>query len=356
MPSLKVIPDEPRLQPLGDHKLTSGNHKLQTVQDDHEGNKKDVLFLSDEWGTSKGGISSVNRQLALQAKNAGYAVYVTVLDRPSEEDQEDAEENGIKLIIADTIPSLDLKVNLKMLNEAHQRYFPSLEKDITNLNVIVGHVPITSKGALEIKQKRFPKVKLYLFTHVIPQDTDFHRGRSYKLGDIETKVDTIIQQAEQADLIFSVGPKVYKKFKNEFRGSKVNENKHKEFIPIPDRSFFDLNLKPFAKHDAYEILTVGRVSNVENLKGYDIVAAALGKVATRSSDFKAELSWRIRGISDEDKDKSLEYIEKKLKSVKGNLLEIYPLQYGNQTQVTDDIQKSRLFLMPSRTEPFGWLV
>ncbi|XP_070531754.1 uncharacterized protein [Ptychodera flava] len=240
-----------------------------------------------------------------------------------------------------------------MLNNAHQRYFPSLEKNMTNLDVIVGHVPITSGGALNIKQNRFPKAKVYLFTHIIPQDTDFHRGRSYKLGDIETKVDTIIQQAEQADAIFSVGPKVYRKFKNEFRGSKVNDNKHKEFIPIPDSSFFDLNLQPFAKDDAYEILTIGRVSNVENLKGYDIVAAALGKVATKSSFVMDGLLWRIRGISEEDKEKSLEYIKKHLKSVNGNLLDIYPLQYGTQKLVAQDIQKSRLFLMPSRTEPFG---
>ncbi|XP_070574171.1 uncharacterized protein [Ptychodera flava] len=315
--------------------------------------KRSVLFLNDEWGTSKGGISSVNRQLALQARDAGYAVYVTVLDSPNEQDKKDAENNRINLIIAETIPDVDQNINLNMLNYAHQRYFPSLEKNITNLGVIIGHVPITSEGAQNIKQRRFPKVKVYLFTHVIPQDTDFHMGRSYKLGDIETKVDKIIQQAEQADLIFSVGPKVYRKFKNEFRGSEVNDDKHKEFIPIPDSRFFDLDLKPFEKDHAYEILTVGRVSNVENLKGYDIVAAALGKVATRSSSVIDGLLWRIRGISEEDKDESLAFIKKHLKSVNGNLLDIYPLQYGNQKLVTQDIQKSRLFLMPSRTEPFG---
>ncbi|XP_070531821.1 uncharacterized protein [Ptychodera flava] len=351
--SLKVVPDDPRLQPLGDDKLTSVNHMLQTVQDDYEGNKKNVLFLSDEWGTSKGGISSVNRQLALQAKNAGYAVYVTVLDRPSEEDQKDAEENGIKLIIADTIPDIDQNINLNMLNNAHQRYFPSLEKHITNLNVIVGHVPITSKGALGMKQNRFPNSKVFLFTHVIPDETDFHKHGYFNLGKAEEKVENIKRQAEQADVVFSVGPKVYKQFKNTFRSSAVPYEKHKEFIPIPDENFFNLDLKPFSENDAYEILSVGRVSNVANLKGYDIVAAALGGMATKRSMFDDMLRWRIRGISDKDVNESIAFIMNNLEKVNGKLLKLLPMLYGTQKQVSKDIQESRLFLMPSRTEPFG---
>ncbi|XP_070550335.1 uncharacterized protein [Ptychodera flava] len=44
-----------------------------------------VLILNDEWGTSKGGISTVHRQIARLAKDAGFNVYVTTLYKPSDE-------------------------------------------------------------------------------------------------------------------------------------------------------------------------------------------------------------------------------------------------------------------------------
>ncbi|XP_070537502.1 uncharacterized protein [Ptychodera flava] len=118
---------------------------------------RSVLILNDEWGTSKGGLSTMNRQIALEAKNAGFEVYVTVLDA-SEDDIDDAYEKGIKLVKAKIVDSRE--PNMDWLTIYHPVQFPDLEK-IPNLDIIIGHVPLTSEAAISIHKQRLPGTKVY---------------------------------------------------------------------------------------------------------------------------------------------------------------------------------------------------
>ena len=66
-----------------------------------------VTLLSGEWKSSKGGLSAVNRELAIQlAKHPNVEVYV-YLPKCSKEDKEDAGDHGVQLIEAEELPGYE---------------------------------------------------------------------------------------------------------------------------------------------------------------------------------------------------------------------------------------------------------
>ncbi|XP_077991757.1 uncharacterized protein LOC144445975 [Glandiceps talaboti] len=309
--------------------------------------KRNVLILNDEWGTSKGGISAVHRCIAQQVKTADFDVHVTAFTA-TEADSRDAKEREVNLIIAKNETSN--QPNFDWLNFYHSVHFPTLQQDIHDLKVIVGHVPITSKAAFNIRRDRFPNAKVFLFNHIMPQSTDMHK-ESWDIGSIEIKMNEIVEQAEKADAFFSVGPKIFGLFENEFRSSDTHIN-HKEFLPLPDEEFFNVTLKEPDQNFPAQILTVGRVAKVEYLKGYDVVADALSRVANVFDEAKASgpPAWRVRGIASDKQRESKEFLDKHVTS---SHIDIIPLPYGTQQDVRNDLKKSHLFIMPSRCEPFG---
>ncbi|XP_077988955.1 uncharacterized protein LOC144443364 [Glandiceps talaboti] len=314
------------------------------------GTKKSVLLVNDEWGTSKGGISTVHRQLAQQAKDAGFDVYVTALEL-NEEDAKDANEKGINVITARkkgyTPP------DLTWINTTHRTYFPKLEEEIPNLSVIVGYIPITSEGALDIRKECFAGkgVKVFLFNHVIPEDIEEWKSGSTP-KTTEEKENRILEQVKEADAVFSVGPRMFNHFDNNFRVF-VDRVIHKLYIPYPDKQFFDISINPPNKDNpVIKVLTLGRVDGVGHLKGYDVMAAAMSRVCDLYH--KANLGQPpilvIRGIPEGKEKESMEFIKKHVES---KYLKVIPLPYGTQDQIRQDMQTSHLFVMPSRSEPFG---
>ncbi|XP_077985771.1 uncharacterized protein LOC144440291 [Glandiceps talaboti] len=326
------------------HVLTDGIPKVKKQK--RNKNSRSVLILNDEWGTSKGGLSSVHRILTQTLSEAGFSVYVTAL-AVTEEENHDAEEKGIRLIVAKGRDTLSNPTKKDWLTESHAYHFPSLEK-IPNLEIIIGHVPLTSAAALSIRRERLEGCQVFLVNHVIPQSTDIHKD-SWDLGKIEAKTSDIVEQAVDADIIFSVGPRIRDTFGNEFR-KRENIN-HKYYIPYPEDDFFQVKIEKPEKSHPCHILTFGRVSCDSNLKGFDIIAEALGKVADdiyKTSD--KSLVWKIRGIPEDQQHRTVSCLNEHVKSPN---LNIHPEIYGTHKQIVDDIKSSHLFVMPSRSEPFG---
>ncbi|XP_077999918.1 uncharacterized protein LOC144452653 [Glandiceps talaboti] len=330
-------------QPVSEITHTPVAAKPQPVE--QEANKRSVLILNDEWGTSKGGISSFHRQIAQLSLKAGCEVYVTAL-KADDKDRKHAKENGIHLIVANN--KNDKPTNLEWLTDTQycRIFFPGL-KDIPNLERIIAHAPITAEAAINIRDDLFEgKQKVTLFIHVIPEDIEIHK-KTHELGKVQRRENDIQELAKKADEVFSVGPRIYKHFQNKFRGLSI---KHHLFLPLPDPAFFDVVIqKPDVNQmPKMEVLTVGRVTGVEELKGYDIVAKALSGVADEMKDRPPV--WKIRGISEEQKDESEKFIRRNLqgKHLQPNL---YP--YGDLQDILNDLRVSCLFLMPSRSEPFG---
>ncbi|CAH1249856.1 TRIM3 [Branchiostoma lanceolatum] len=294
-----------------------------------------VLMLNDEYGTANGGISTIHRGMGCLLVSKGAKVYSTVL-QATQKDKEDAAADGVQLIFPETEEE-DTDPNLTWLTRQHRTYYPHLPSTV---DFIVGHVNITSRAARRIKEDRLSRADLVQVTHVIPEDVARYKSEEKELS-IEEEKAGILEDLQYADVIFSVGPHLYDYYKNETR----EEERHYEFLPEPSDIFKYTQVK-YVDTETKVVLTVGRASGVEMLKGYDLAANAMGIVI----DHLPHAKWRGRGVSAENFSASKAIIEANVKKGK---FKFTPLKYGTQEDLSKDMQQAHVVLMPSRAEPFG---
>ncbi|XP_078614529.1 uncharacterized protein LOC144883774 [Branchiostoma floridae x Branchiostoma japonicum] len=293
-----------------------------------------VLMINDEYGTRKGGISTIHRGMARLLVSKGAEVYSTVLEA-TQEDKIDAAADGLQLIIPRTSPGDPRQPDLSWLTWDHWSRYSELPP---NIDFIVGHVNITSRAARQIKEQRLPDAKLIQVTHVIPEDANHYKSDARVLS-IGNESDSILEDLKHADVIFSVGPLLYDYYTLQTRQVKP----HYEFLPEPSDIFSSTDVA-YVDTEAKVVLSVGRVKGVERLKGYDLIAKSMDIVF----DCLPHTKWRARGVTAEDFPKSKAIIQANAKKGK-----FTPLMYGTQEDLSKDMQKANVVLMPSRAEPFG---
>ncbi|XP_078620308.1 uncharacterized protein LOC144887166 [Branchiostoma floridae x Branchiostoma japonicum] len=297
------------------------------------GAKPVVLLLNDEYGTAKGGVSTIHGQIAALLASKGAVVYSTVL-RATEDDKQDAATDGVQLISPTTSERDKREPCLDWLTFDHRTRYP----DLPPVDFIVGHVPITSHAARQIKEQRFPDAKLVQVTHVMPEDTSHYKSDE-KVKSIGDEQRNILEDLEHADVIISVGPYLHDYYKLETGGFEP----HHEFLPKPSDIFSKATFK-YVDASTKVVLSIGRVKGVERLKGYDLVAKSMGEVIVALPNTK----WRARGIAKEDFQESRDIIQ-----ANAGDIHFTPLEYGTQKELVKDMERASVVLMPSRAEPFG---
>ncbi|XP_019614111.1 PREDICTED: malignant fibrous histiocytoma-amplified sequence 1 homolog [Branchiostoma belcheri] len=314
----------------------------RTFAGNSPGGKPVVLLVNDEFGTSKGGISTVNGQLRDLLTTAGAKVLITVL-KATEAEKQEALKHGIDLVLPISLKGDKGPPDLIWLTEDHKVRYPNIPSDIS---VIVGHADVTSTAARNIKKDRLPSAKFILFNHVMPEDTEHYKSldKAMSIGD---KMKAIREDTEEADVVFSVGPTMHDYYQNQIRLSRP----HHLFLPKPSDIFSQMDVT-YVKTRTKVVLCVGRVKGVEKLKGYDLVAKAMAIVIERCGALEERLDvrLRVRGISAEDFPESKRIIQA---NIEKGTFHFTPLKYATQEELSKDLQEAHLVLMPSRAEPFG---
>eukprot|EP00058_Branchiostoma_floridae_P023894 XP_002609384.1 hypothetical protein BRAFLDRAFT_86475 [Branchiostoma floridae] len=332
------------LSPMGNQQVTTGPPLLLGHYAENHYASLDVcqgsavLLISDEYGTSKGGISTINHQLAQLLRCFGAVVYCTVL-WVTTEDEEDARKDGVHLIRPSVQAGDARNPSLDWLTYDHRIRYPNLPKDV---GYIVGHGAVTDKAAENIKNSRYPQAKLYTFNHTIPEDTEHYKGGRRAIKAWEKETD-LLKIADVADAVFSVGRRIYNHFETMYKGDK-KPKAHHLFLPKPSKTFENTHIKSGGEQKV--VLSIGRVKNAEQLKGHDLAARTMGQVA----EIIKNVRWRVRGINEDDFEKSKKILEDNLQSGR---LKPTLLPYGTQKEISDDMKMAHVVLMPSRSEPFG---
>ncbi|XP_019641085.1 PREDICTED: uncharacterized protein LOC109482707 [Branchiostoma belcheri] len=164
---------------------------------------------------------------------------------------------------------------------------------------------------------------------------------------IGEKEDSIRQDAERADTVFSVGHRTQDHFVNSFCA--IPEDKrptHYLFLPKPSDLFLNTTVE-YRETSEKVVLLIGRVTTDERVKGFDLAAKVLSKVVERSQD---RIKLRIRGVSKEEYQASKSILQTSINS--GKLIPTL-LPHGTQEDVCQHMKQAHLVLMPSRAEPFG---
>ena len=296
-------------------------------------NAKQVLLLAGEWGSAKGGLRTLNRQLAIElakSPNLEVSFYVT---KCSEEDKRIAASNDITLIKAKELPGYE---DLDRLS--------SPPEELPEIDIVVGNGTRLGKQA-QLIQRFCPKCVWVQVEHTAPEELAMFKNYSSKISKGEQKHHTEVELADRADMVVAVGPKLTEMYKTYLRHS---PNK-KVFEIIPDPSIFhEFRECKQAKDDRekFNVLVFGRGDADDfELKGFDIAPKAI-------AELKADQGYHLyfvgapSGKEEEVAEKLLQRgISPRQLSVRGFI--------QSRAELAKLLCEVDLAIMPSRTEGFG---
>ena len=307
----------------------------------------DAMFLCDEWKSSKGGLSTFNRELAINlAETTTDSMKIhCYVSRSDDQDREDAKQHGVNLITAQTVPgSRDPLDWLKVV-----------PPELPHPHIVIGHGRKLGSPAFHIE--RATRCKWIQFVHVFCEDLG-----KFKETTATTVADTIEENEEKhrmeielckaADAVVAVGSRLHQKYSRSLPNAKVkiitpgitgkfcNESiESGEHAGVLSRTSNDMFMKTF------NVFMFGRATFEDlMLKGYDIVANAIGSlgvkfeltfVGSSPGDHRNVEQWFLQKTR----------IKRKQLTIRGYCTE--------QDELKGMFHQSDLVALPSRTEGFG---
>ena len=290
--------------------------------------KLKVLLLSSEWWSRKGGISTLNRILAIQlAKHPLVEVTVFLLEC-NEEEKKDAVSHNIKVVKAERQVGLEEKVWL---------CFPPRDLQI---DVVIGHGAVLGAPAKIIRDNR--KCKWVQVTHTAPKELGMWKAYQDSIARSETKHKTEVELCENADFVVGVGPKLSESFQSYLCWCK-NPDDVLTLIPGIFNEYSDIEHVP-RDGKKCRVLTFGRGDEEDfKLKGFDIAAKAVARLSDTILIFAGALEEDLQQVTDRFLECNISPENLDVRSFLENKHELIRL-----------FCEVDLALMPSRTDGFGF--
>ena len=291
-----------------------------------------VTLLASEWDSSKGGLSTFNRELATElAQHEQVKVTFLVPQYScSEEGKRAAEIHNVSIREAERCPGYEDPLD----------WLSSPPEDLT-IDIIVGHGGKLGKQAQFIRKSH--KCKWLQVLHTAPEELGMYKNYPKAIAKGEDKSRIEIELCELADVVAAVGPKLTEAYSSYLRFCK----KHQDIIELTPGIFSEFSDITQATNecDKFKVLTFGR-GDLEDfsLKGYDIVAKAI--VELKDSSYHLVFV----GVPD---GKQEEVAENLLKSgISRNQLFVRRF-IQRKERLKELFCEVDLVIMPSRTEGFG---
>ena len=289
--------------------------------------KVQVTILASEWGSSKGGLSTINRELAIQLAKCPEAEITFFLPQCSEEDKKLALQHKVTIIEATRRPGLE---------ELEWLLFPP---EHLQIDVIVGHGVKLGKQAQIIKERK--NCKWIQVVHTDPEELGMFKNYSNHISKGEKKHKTELELCEMADLVVGVGPKLSEAFRSYLRGCK----KDKSVMDLTPGLFeeFVSVIQDIEERKQRSVLVFGRGDAEDfELKGFDIA----GKAVAALQDTRLVFVGAPDGKHEE--------IAKRLTEcgVPASRLRVRGF-IEDRESLKRLFQEVDLVVMPSRTEGFG---
>ena len=285
-----------------------------------------VTLLASELDSSKGGLSTVNRELATELAQHEQ-VKVTVLvpkSSCSEEGKITAESHNVSIREAERRPGYDDPLD----------WLSSPPEDLT-IDIIVGHGGKLGKQAQFIRKSH--KCKWVQVLHTAPEELGMYKDCPKAICSSE------VDLCKLADAIVTVGPKMTEAYSSVLRSC----GKHQDIIELTPGTLGEFSDVKQATMDGerFNVLIFGRGDPEDfNLKGYDIAVKAIA--ALKDASYHLMFVGAPNGKEEE---------------VAKHLLQggISRCQLTVRTFLPDKEELERLFcevdlhIMPSRNEGFG---
>ena len=291
-----------------------------------------VTLLGSEWSSSMGGLSTINRQLAIQlAQHSEVEVTLLVPQSACSEDEK-------RMASSHNVSIREAKTLVGYSDPLDWLSFPP--RDLV-IDFVLGHGAKLGKQAQVIRDSH--NCKWIQVVHTAPEELAMHKNYPSAIAKGQEKNLTEVALCKLADAVLAVGPKLTDAFSTQLRSCKSQED-ILQLTPGTFREFYDVKQAP-KESNKFKVLTFGRGDPEDfSLKGYDISARAIVELKDRS------YSLIFVGAPDGKQDE-----------VAANLLEsgIDKGQLTVRKFVQSKDRLKELFcevdlcIMPSRTEGFG---
>ena len=301
---------------------------MSSASPESQGSKNvQVTILASEWGSSNGGLSTINRELAIQLAKCPEAEITFFLPQCSEGDKNIARSHNINIVEAKRRPGYE---------ELDWLSFPPEDLQI---DVIVGHGMKLGRQAQIIRDSH--KCRWVQVVHTDPEELGMFKSYSNPISKGEEKHKIEVELCEMADFVVGVGPKLSETFRSYLRWCKKDQT-IVDLTPGVFGEFVSVEQAPDERKEC-NVLVFGR-GDVEDfaLKGFDIA----GKTVASLPNTQLVFVGAPDGKHEEVAERFLEC------GIPANRLRVRG--YVNSRE-----SLKRLFcevdlaLMPSRTEGFG---
>ena len=291
----------------------------------HGSSKLQVTILASEWGSTKGGLSTINRELAIQLAKFSYVEVTFFLPKCSDKDKKAAESHGISILEA---------ARLTGFNELDQLCFPP--KNL-RIDVVVGHGIKLGRQAQVIRNSH--KCKWVQVVHTDSEELGMYKCYEKPIATGQEKHRIEVELCQKADLVVAVGPKLAEAFRGYLRWCRKDVF---EFTPGVFADFSSVQLET-VKGRRCRVLVFGRGDAEDfELKGFDIAARSVAAMSDTLLYFVGVPHGKHEEIAQRFFDLG---IPKHCQKVRSYL------------DSREDLKKLfcevDLVLMPSRTEGFG---
>ena len=286
-----------------------------------------VTILASEWGSRMGGLSTVNRELAIQlAKFPGVEV-TFYLPKCCDKNKREALRHGISIVEAERRPGYD--------DELDWLSFPP---ENLRINVVVGHGVKLGKQAQFIRKSH--KCKWVQVVHTDPEKLGMHKCYENPISKGGRKHHVEVELCDMADLVVGVGPKLTEAYRKYLRWCKKDQDVF-EFTPGVFADLTSVQQAPDERQHR-SVLVFGRGDDEDfELKGFDIAAGSVAALPDTDLVFVGAPDGKEQEIAKRLLDFGIPKARLTVRSFK------------DREALKREFCEADLALMPSRTEGFG---
>ena len=298
-----------------------------------------VTLLGDEWSSSTGGLSTINRELAIHLSNHS-AVKVSLLVPEGScnyEEKNEAHTYGITIVEAKRRAAFHRLVWLSSPPKDHV------------MDIIVGHGVNLGRQVQFIRDcAQFPNCKWVQMVHTAPEDLSRYKCYSDPISKGETKHESEVELCKLADLVVPVGPRLKEAYSSYLQRCKTDEDVLSITPGLFQREFGDLVAKQGPNEDGeFKVLLFGRGDDEDfELKGYNIAAQAFTDQRLKNKPYHLIFVGAPEGKQEEIRQKLLQHGIAEAQLTVRKFIQ-------SRDRLKDLLCEADLAIMPSKSEGFG---
>ena len=305
--------------------MASASLEFQEQDQPDSCSKVKVTILASEWGSTKGGLSTLSREIALQLARLPEVQITVFLPRCSEGAKNQALNHNVKVVEA-----------TPLLGFEELDWLISPPEDL-QIDIVVGHGIKLGHQAQVIR--KFKNCLWVQMVHTDPEELGMFKTYDKPISKGEEKHKTEVELCKKADLVVGVGPKLSKAFRSYLVG--FQECVH-DFTPGVFDEFVSVTQSPDERQHC-SVLVFGRGDDEDfELNGFDIAGKAIAKLPETRLVFAGAPDGKHEEIA---KKLSECGVRKRCLRVRGFV--------QSREELKRLFQEVDLVLMPSRTEGFG---